>query len=51
MEFNSINLKDKFDEDRRGKSTMTKEVSSSQEDFELYYEKSLGVNFFNNLFF
>ena len=48
MEFNSINLKDKFDEDGRGKSTMTKEVSSSQEDFELYYEKSLGVNLFNN---
>ncbi len=38
-----MEYKDKFDEAPR---TMSKEVSSSsKEDFELYYEKDLGVKF------
>jgi hypothetical protein len=42
MEFAGLSMKDKFDEDAR---PMPKEVSSSKEDFELFYEKDLGVSF------
>jgi hypothetical protein len=45
MEFSSINLRDKFDEDARLTNKMPKEVSANKEDFELYYEKDLGVKF------
>jgi|LauGreDrversion4_2_1035121.scaffolds.fasta_scaffold692399_2 hypothetical protein len=44
MEFAGISMKDKFDEDAR---PMSKEVSSSKEDFELFYEKDLGVILLN----
>jgi hypothetical protein len=40
--------RDKFDEDARPKNTMSKETSSSKEDFDLFYEKDLGVKYLNN---
>ena len=43
MEFAGLSMKDKFDEDARPR--MTKEISSSIDDYELFYEKDLGVSF------
>lgn len=39
-----MQFQDKFDEEQNNKTSMSKEVSSNKEDFELYYEKDLGVN-------
>ena len=43
MEYASMNYKNKFD-DHDPSEKMVKEISSKKEDFELYYEKDLGVN-------
>jgi len=43
MEFSSINIKDKFDQEENHKTKFDSQIKS-KEDFELYYEKDLGVN-------
>jgi hypothetical protein len=44
MEFSRLNIKDKFDQDdeERSKVKVNSDIRS-KEDFELYYEKDLGV--------
>jgi hypothetical protein len=43
MEYASMNHMNKFDNNEPSEK-MGKEISSNKEDFELYYEKDLGVN-------
>ncbi len=42
MEFAGLSMKDKFDEDARPR--MTKDTSTSKDDYDLFYEKDLGVS-------
>jgi hypothetical protein len=43
MEYASMNFMNKF-ENEEATEKMTKGINSGKEDFELYYEKDLGVN-------
>ena len=38
-----FSARDKFDDEQKGNGYMATESSSTKEDFELYYEKDLGV--------
>jgi hypothetical protein len=44
MEYASMNFMNKYDNNEPSEK-MVKEISSKKEDFELYYEKDLGVKF------
>ena len=45
MEYASMNYMNKFDHEEPTQKMRT-ETSTTKEDFELYYEKDLGVNIF-----